>query len=261
MSSFKELLKSSKNRLITGVILIIALIIILWIDNLILTWAILGIIFLIGMQEACVLYKTSFNIQKIIISIVIWVVAYFVSHPVYLGIFAWVLLSGIKAFRGESEERNEINEIKPFLYPSVMFLALYDIYANFGTYAFVWLIVVVALTDTLAYIGGRQFGKHKLTKTSPNKTIEGTIIGVIIGSAIGSLVGLGVVEGFWVSLVFSFIISVLSVLGDIYESFLKRSVDVKDSGSLLPGHGGVLDRLDGLLFGAIAMLLVFYVLV
>ncbi|CAA9301589.1 MAG: Phosphatidate cytidylyltransferase [uncultured Lysobacter sp.] len=117
-----------------------------------------------------------------------------------------------------------------------------------------WLLTALAVVwaaDTGAYFAGRAFGRHKLApKISPNKTIEGLIGGLIAGTAAG--VGFSLYAGATheqlpkVALV-SVAAASFSVIGDLFESLLKRHVGVKDSGRLIPGHGGVLDRLDGVL--------------
>ncbi|WP_288644530.1 phosphatidate cytidylyltransferase, partial [uncultured Helicobacter sp.] len=100
----------------------------------------------------------------------------------------------------------------------------------------------------------KAFGKNKLSPTSPNKTIEGAIIGLALAVIIGSVVGIWALNvNFFISIVFCIIVGVSGIFGDLYESYLKRKAGLKDSGSIFPGHGGVLDRLDALLFGAIAM--------
>jgi len=106
--------------------------------------------------------------------------------------------------------------------------------------------------DAAAYYGGRALGRHKLAPTiSPNKTVEGAIAGLA-----GSILA-GVGLGTWLLMIPIPILAAASIaaavagqIGDLAESALKRSSDVKDSSSLLPGHGGMLDRLDGLLFAA-----------
>ena len=118
-----------------------------------------------------------------------------------------------------------------------------------------WLLTAIAVVwaaDTGAYFAGRKFGKHKLApRISPNKTIEGLIGGVIAGVVVG------VAAAFWLaeapvaqlpSVALVALAAVLfSVIGDLFESMLKRHAGVKDSGHLIPGHGGILDRLDGVL--------------
>jgi phosphatidate cytidylyltransferase len=118
-----------------------------------------------------------------------------------------------------------------------------------------WLLTAIAVVwaaDTGAYFAGRKFGKHKLApRISPNKTIEGLVGGVVAGVLVG------VAAAFWLagapaaqlpSVALVALAAVLfSVIGDLFESMLKRHAGVKDSGHLIPGHGGILDRLDGVL--------------
>lgn len=119
------------------------------------------------------------------------------------------------------------------------------------------LVLPVWAGDTAAIVAGKLFGKHKLAETiSPNKTWEGAIANLV--AAIGTAVALaGPLKfewsvGLWVGL----ICGVLGQVGDLFESWLKRQAGAKDSGDLLPGHGGVLDRIDSLLFTAIPTLVI-----
>lgn len=113
-------------------------------------------------------------------------------------------------------------------------------------------MLIVWGTDTGAYIFGRIFGRHKLwPQISPNKTIEGAIGGVVTAVAIGIVffaTGWIVHLELWLLLTYTIVLSVFGQLGDLVESALKRHFDVKDSGTLMPGHGGMLDRFDSLLF-------------
>lgn len=117
-----------------------------------------------------------------------------------------------------------------------------------------WLLAALATVwaaDTGAYFAGRHLGKHKLApRISPNKTIEGVIGGVILGVAVGLgfawFAGAQPAQMPWVALV-AVVTVLFSVIGDLFESLLKRHVGVKDSGHLIPGHGGILDRIDGVL--------------
>lgn len=108
--------------------------------------------------------------------------------------------------------------------------------------------------DTGAYLIGRAVGKHKLgTPVSPRKTIEGTIGGLVIGTAVGFLIGAVLLKGA-ISLAHAafigFLLTVFGQLGDLSESLIKRTAGVKDSGDVIPGHGGFLDRCDSLIFSA-----------
>lgn len=117
---------------------------------------------------------------------------------------------------------------------------------------FVVLMVVamVWVNDSAAYIGGSLFGKHKMwPRHSPGKTWEGTTFGVLVTLLLAVFVGPCMVSSVaWYHwLVLGLICSVIDTLGDLVESMLKRSVGVKDSGNIMPGHGGFLDRFDSLL--------------
>ena len=115
------------------------------------------------------------------------------------------------------------------------------------------LLIVVIAADSGAYFAGRALGKHKLyEKVSPKKTWEGVFGGIALAVA-----ALFVVRGTFFSdisvvdcIVLGVLVSITSVVGDLAESLLKRAVNVKDSGAIMPGHGGALDRADSLLFGA-----------
>jgi phosphatidate cytidylyltransferase len=112
-------------------------------------------------------------------------------------------------------------------------------------------LLIAWLSDTMAYLVGRAFGRHKLiARISPNKTVEGAIGGVV-GAAVTaavcvSLFGLGIppLVGFIAGLA----VGSIGIVGDLGESLLKREAGAKDSGTLIPGHGGMLDRIDALLF-------------
>lgn len=116
----------------------------------------------------------------------------------------------------------------------------------FSLYKFLYLILIFILTDTFAYICGRAFGQHKLIPhVSPNKTIEGSVSGTIIGT-----VGASVFYHFLVSpinykvVIATFVLSIIGQFGDLIFSKIKRENDIKDFSNLIPGHGGILDRLD-----------------
>jgi phosphatidate cytidylyltransferase len=119
-----------------------------------------------------------------------------------------------------------------------------------------WILLTIAVTalgDTAAYYVGSLWGRHKLLpKVSPNKTVEGAAAG-LAGNVAGALMYGWLFFPTWLSfagLPLALLVGVAGQLGDLSESMLKRGAGVKDSGQLLPGHGGVLDRLDSLLFAA-----------
>jgi len=119
-------------------------------------------------------------------------------------------------------------------------------------------MLVVFIGDTGAYYAGKTFGRHKLyPAVSPNKTVEGSIGGagcsVVFGLIFQSLYLPEM--SLWEGALLFLVLGLLGQVGDLFESFLKRSVGVKDSGRILPGHGGMLDRIDGALFAGAPMYL------
>ena len=145
------------------------------------------------------------------------------------------------------------------VYPGVLISALVPLRARAGGEWWIILALTVTwLNDTGAYFAGRAFGTHKLyPRISPSKTWEGAA-----GGTLGSLVGALVVQHFWLpqlppagAAIIGAGAAVLGPLGDLSESMLKRAFGAKDSSHLLPGHGGILDRIDALLFNAPFVLL------
>jgi len=125
---------------------------------------------------------------------------------------------------------------------------------EYGLFAVLWLFAVVWSADTLAYVFGRLIGGPKLAPSiSPNKTWAGMVGavagGIVASAAMGWYADLPTV---WPLLVAGGVLAVLEQLGDLFESAAKRRFGVKDSGRIIPGHGGVLDRVDGLIFASVA---------
>jgi phosphatidate cytidylyltransferase len=113
------------------------------------------------------------------------------------------------------------------------------------------LIGTIVVSDSMQYYTGRMFGRHKLApEISPKKTIEGAVGGLIFGTAFLTIVGARLLpfSGFGPLIILGVLVVVFGICGDLFESRLKRTAGVKDSSSLIPGHGGVLDRIDALLF-------------
>jgi phosphatidate cytidylyltransferase len=115
-----------------------------------------------------------------------------------------------------------------------------------GVYLLIWVFIVTWATDIGAYFAGRKFGRRKLAPSiSPNKTVEGLYGGIAAATLFGGAwvlaTGLGMAL-----IVLAPIFAIAAQAGDLFESGMKRRAGVKDSGTWLPGHGGVLDRLDGL---------------
>jgi len=131
-----------------------------------------------------------------------------------------------------------------FVIPAVSFLGLEDARA-------LVLVIVVALTDTLAYLIGRRYGRRKLAPSiSPKKTWEGFLGAIILAPALVTLAWLLLSVPSYFSFVQLFFLALLSQMGDLMESKLKRHLNIKDTGTLLRGHGGIMDRVDGFILAA-----------
>ena len=123
------------------------------------------------------------------------------------------------------------------------------------------LLIVTVLTDTFAYLTGMAIGKHKFTKISPNKTIEGAIGGILGSALLGALYTYIMFYRINKDINFSClrvgiacgIGAIISMIGDLTASAIKRDYKVKDYGNIIPGHGGILDRFDSVIFTAPAV--------
>lgn len=143
-----------------------------------------------------------------------------------------------------------------WIYLIVPFYFLFQIADFSPNIEFSWrfivgLFILVWTNDTFAYLSGRLFGKTKLfERISPKKTWEGTIGGFIFTVFAGLIYAYALGDDYVFWAISAVIISPCAVFGDLFESLLKRTVGVKDSGKLMPGHGGVLDRFDAVMYAA-----------
>ena len=114
----------------------------------------------------------------------------------------------------------------------------------------VYVFIISFITDTYAYIGGMLIGRHKLTTISPKKTIEGSLVGTIMATVIGTCFYDILISNYSLTstIIMSLLLSVVSQFGDLFFSSIKRYYDKKDYSNLIPGHGGILDRLDSVIF-------------
>lgn len=157
----------------------------------------------------------------------------------------------------------------PLFFTSSVFMR--DIYGPVaGAFYLIVALSAAWLCDTGAYFVGRKFGKHKLAPiVSPNKTVEGAVGGLICGAVFMLLIALGfsafmgamgiaVKINYLLVLLVMPVCSVLGILGDLSASVIKRQFDVKDYGNIMPGHGGVMDRFDSVLFTLPSVFIVSY---
>ncbi len=240
-------------RLYTAFCMLIAVILIVLFHNALLLWSVLGVAYILAFYETYKLYNQSTpQWYFLALCIAIWVSVFYLYS--FNGLFvALVILASYQAYT----KKGRIEQMMPFIYPTIPFIVIYLLYLEHTINAIIWLLFIVALADSFAYfggklLGGKLFNNSTFCATSPNKTKEGVLVGVGCAVIVGTLVGLGVCE-FFTSLILSLCASVASVFGDLYESYLKRKIEVKDSGNLFPGHGGILDRLDGYFFAGIIL--------
>lgn len=254
-----------KQRIITGLILaVVAAITIYSLPTLPFAMVILFAIVGVGSWEWAGLTGTSEGMPRMLAPMLPMGVAYLLMFsgwpllPVLL--LSVVVWCGIVWMLFRYQQGTAWYSDHPYILKSLGLLvlvpawyALVNLHAEHFAYVF-YVIALVALADSGAYFSGKRFGKTKLApELSPGKTREGvygalvlTFLWAITGAMVGGYTGRE-----WVLFVlFSMLAVVMSVLGDLFESLVKREAGVKDSSHLLPGHGGVLDRVDGLLAAA-----------
>lgn len=245
------------NRIIVAALLIIAFSVLVVLDSFWLNFVVFALLLCVAMYESLPLYGLN---QKflIIIALVFFSFSIFLN-PLFAMLTMLCLVAGGVAFVKSPEPKL----ILPFLYPAAPVFALFALLNECGMPCLVWLVITVAISDTAAFACGKILHLKKpdilrsLSPASPNKSIQGALAGVILGSFVGALYASIFVDvSFGIALGASVLACVFGVFGDLFESYLKRLRDVKDSGKILGEHGGVLDRFDAIFFGAIAMLVV-----
>jgi phosphatidate cytidylyltransferase len=158
----------------------------------------------------------------------------------------------------KKSSKNKLNtnfiilNIITFFYIFFIFCNLsYEIHRSESPIFFLYIISICFFTDIGGYIFGKIIGGKKLSKISPNKTIAGAI-GSFILSIIPLIISLNFnfldLEFNLTNIIFCLLISLISQIGDLFISLIKRKAEIKDTGNLLPGHGGILDRMDGIIF-------------
>ncbi|MBR2067394.1 MAG: CDP-archaeol synthase [Solobacterium sp.] len=210
--------------------------------------------------EANTLFGEKPNWVEIILNIIVYVGLYYVGNDKVLScVVAWLMilfLMHISAGEGAADRVTY-----PFLITMLVGIAsrtvvqFYSLESLRGFSILFYICVACFTCDTAAYFFGTFFGKHKFApKVSPNKTWEGTIGGYLVGAILSFITSLFLLKNMPMSLriVSSLILPFVGIVGDLSFSLIKRKFNLKDFGSVLPGHGGLLDRVDSLIFCLLA---------
>lgn len=185
---------------------------------------------------------------------------YFFVHKITLLLVPFIILAVALFSKRNNPIQNALFTFAGVLY-SVLPFALLHGDMNFfdpdyyGKRQILGIIFLIWSNDTFAYLGGSLFGKHKMMeRISPGKTWEGTIFGILVTIAVSFII-----QKYWLDednsttnkilwMVYGICVPILATIGDLIESMLKRQAGLKDSGNIMPGHGGILDRFDSLIF-------------
>ena len=180
----------------------------------------------------------------------------FIQYVIYLSLIWWLIsLPLLFSFPFKSShllQQKSVKIIVGFLMLLSTFLAL-NLLRNsteYGSDYVLYLLIIIWIADSGAYFAGRAFGKHKLIpNVSPGKSWEG-VVGGIVATIITSIIAIDILnissETSLLFVLITFVTVVYSIIGDLSESMFKRMAKIKDSGNILPGHGGILDRIDSL---------------
>jgi len=242
-------------RVLSGIILIAIAVGIVWFAPPILFFAVVELLVALAFIEYAALARAGGVAIPVVPAGVATVVASI--GPADVALMAGFVALGAITLTMWSGERDALNRaaasLFPMLYLGLPIGAMASLRALHGREALFLLMLTVMVSDTAQYYSGRAFGKRLLAPViSPKKTVEGAIGGFVCGALIMTVVG-----AWWLpqlATAFRALLGValvaLGIAGDLFESMLKRSAGVKDSSTIIPGHGGVLDRIDALLFAA-----------
>jgi phosphatidate cytidylyltransferase len=244
---FIDSIKESRVRIATAVVMLVVVVAVSLIDNYYLWWLFFGSLLIVAQNEMLnLLGAHEYKIPIIALSFLSWILLFFIKPAFFISPLVLIAFVSYLVFIKSDSLKASIS----FIYPLVPFLFLWQMLSEFGLKSLILLVLVVALTDIGAYYSGKNFGKRKFSPTSPNKTLEGVMGGIIIATIVGFFYAKSIFPTL-LALSLTLFISVTSIFGDLFESYLKRAANIKDSGTIFPGHGGVLDRVDGYMFAVV----------
>lgn len=220
-----------------------------------------GILLLIAVSEFCKLVNLR-NIVPMLIAVGLFILcnlSYTIKTNDILILLATLLVS-VKAIFFLFDKKNKpVDSLSKYVYligylilPFVLITKIPFVENSYNPNIILSIFILIWVNDTFAFLVGKTFGKHKLfEKVSPKKTIEGFVGGFIFSIVAGIILAQFLMLQSYIHWIFIAVLaSVFGTLGDLVESKFKRIANVKDSGTIMPGHGGVLDRLDSIIFVA-----------
>lgn len=253
-----------KQRVITAALLVPLVIAAIFLFETVWFSLLLACVVTIGAWEWAGLCKTNKSVQYIysVVTLLILVVLYWLNSAniyngiIFIGVAYW-LLAVVLVFLYQNQ-RNLLPKSYVLLLtigllllvPMWSSLTVLKSSVNYGAELIMLLMLLIWGADTAAYFAGKKWGKRRLaSRVSPGKTWEGTFAGMLAGIVIALAYVIVSNKDLKLGLIFIGIATVtvfISVIGDLMESMVKREADIKDSGSILPGHGGIMDRIDSL---------------
>jgi len=253
-----DMTEELKMRIITGAVLIIAAFIFILAFST--PWfAVVALILLItigGLEWSKLVSLEDFNQNLYVVGLLVLAYVAYCSIAlswlfIALGLIGWLAKL---ALLYKYEENTDLYKKNPLILKVAGFLVIIPAWSaalvlhEQSSYLVLLLVFIVAAADTGAYFAGKEFGKTKLVpQLSPGKTREGVIGGFIAAIVVAFIGGFWITSGHFSLMILAAFIALISVAGDLFISLIKREAGSKDTGSLLPGHGGILDRVDGLL--------------
>ena len=251
-----------KKRLISAVVLLLILVPCLYVGGIAFTLLVL-LAGLIGLYEIVKIIKTKNNVPLFIELLNYVVLVFFIINNygggTYNSIIDYKLISSLLLVNLIPlvivDDKEKFNLQTAFtLIGLVLFLGtsfnLAVIFRNNSVHSIMYILLITIFNDSFAYITGMLIGKHHFTEISPKKTIEGCIGGALMGTTIASIYYFTFFtsSNMFLTILLTFLISLISQVGDLVFSYFKREYGVKDFSNLIPGHGGVLDRVDSIIF-------------
>lgn len=227
----------------------------------------IGLVAALSYKEITDLIKVPFPVRLIgFISLLLIVYSNFDANNMLFGldykilsIFILILLLPVIYYQPKGlYKTGDAFKLIGFIFLLGFGLNYFILINNYNLKYFIYMLLIPIFTDTFAYLGGSYIGKHKVTSISPHKTWEGCIVGSLMGTFLMTMyytTFIGKTENLLIIISIILLLTIMGQLGDLFFSAIKRDNNIKDFSNLIPGHGGMMDRLDSLIFVAITFII------